>query len=85
MTIYNANQKFVVSTFVFFFFLEINTFIQEGCVTLIKSHSKDLYFYVEHMLLFLTLCSSKNQIKSITFQKNNMKQHNRFKTHKSAY
>ncbi len=48
--------------FSFFFFKEINNFIQEGCVKLLKNIDK--YFYFEQMLLFLTLYSLKKQRKN---------------------
>ncbi len=31
----------------FFFFKEINTFIQQGCINLSKSDSKDVYVYIK--------------------------------------
>ncbi len=73
--IYNAIQKFGVSTFLLSFFLkEINTFFQEGCVNWIKS------------LLFLNLYPSKNQSKKYHVPKNNMKLQISFNTHnESAY
>ncbi len=53
VTIYNAIQKFGVSTFFFLsFFKEINTFIQEGCVKSDDAdnsalrHRNKLYFKV---------------------------------------
>ncbi len=38
--LYTIIQKFVVSKI---FFKDINTFIQQGCIKLIKSDSKDIY------------------------------------------
>ncbi len=62
------------------FLKEMNTFIQQGCIKLIKRDSKDIhiviqYFCFKSMLLFWTLYSSKNPEKSHSFHKN-MKQHN---------
>ncbi len=39
--VYTSVQKFEVSKF-FFFLKEINTFIQQGCIKLIKNYSKDI-------------------------------------------
>ncbi len=59
---------------VIYFFKEINTFIQEGCVKLInvivKTYIVRKDFYFEQMLFFWTLYSSKNQRKKYhMFQK----------------
>ncbi len=66
--------------FSFFFFKEINTFIQEECVKLIngivKTYVVRKYFYFEQILFILTLYSSKNQRKKYhRFQKKQKKQY----------
>ncbi len=59
-----------LSKFYFFHFKEINTFIQQECVTLIKSDSKDLYRWKRFLfckntvhLSFLFICEFQKNIK----------------------
>ncbi len=69
----------------------MNTFIQEGCVKWIKSHSKDYIvrkdLHFEQMLLFFNFVFIKESKKKVSHvPKNNMKQHNSFNTdNKSAF
>ncbi len=52
LLIYNTIQKFGVSILIFL--REINTFIQQGCIKLIKSDSKDIYVikYIKKLCYF---------------------------------
>lgn len=39
---YTTNEKFSVSKILFFFFKEINTSIQQGCIKMIKSDNIEI-------------------------------------------
>ncbi len=60
--IYLFNLIFIL--FIYFISQEFNTFVQQGCIKLIKSDNKDMYnvakdFYFRQMLFFWTFYSEK--------------------------